>query len=147
PVYLAPEVFRGATRSRVTDIYSLGVLLFQLVSASYPVSGRTQADIDDAHERGARVRLRDVRPDLPSQFIETIEQAISPVPAERFQSVAAFESALLRSIERHKPTVHVARNYWLLGAVFAVAIAAVVGARYWVDLRAPGTTPQAMTAP
>jgi serine/threonine-protein kinase len=146
PVYLAPEVFRGATRSRVTDIYGLGVLLFQLVSTSYPVNGRTQADIDDAHERGARVRLRDVRADLPPQFIEVIEQAIAPVPAERFQSVAAFESALLRSIEHRKSTVHVARKYWLLGAVSAVAIAASVGARYWVDRRAPRTTPQAMAA-
>jgi hypothetical protein len=148
PLYLAPEVFRGETRSRVTDIYSLGVLLFHLVSTFYPVNGSTQADVEDAHKRGARVRLRDVRPDLPPRFIEAIEQAIAPVPADRFQSVAAFESALLRSLERPEPRVQRARRYWLIAAVSAVAVAAVAGARYWVDLRAVQTTPRdTLTAP
>jgi len=142
PLYLAPEVFRGETRSRVTDIYSLGILLFHLVSTSYPVNGNTQADVEDAHKRGARIRLRDVRPDLPPRFIEAIEQAIAPVPADRLQSVAELETALLRSVERREPTVRRTRTYWLLAAVSAVAIGAVAGARYWSDLRAARTTPQ-----
>jgi hypothetical protein len=141
PLYLAPEVFRGETRSRVTDIYSLGVLLFHLVSTSYPVNGNTQTDVEEAHKRGARIRLRDVRPDLPPRFIEAIEKAIAPVPSDRFQSVAEFESALLRSLER--PVSPVPRRFWLVAAVAAVAVAAVAGARYWVDLRPARTTSQA----
>ena len=142
PLYLAPEVFRGATRSRVTDLYSLGVLLFHLVSTSYPVNGSTKADVEDAHERGARIRLRDVRPDLPPRFIEAIERAIAPAPADRFQSVAEFESALLQSLERHDRRVPRARTYWWLAAVSAVVIAAVAGGRYWVNLRAARTAPR-----
>jgi serine/threonine-protein kinase len=141
PLYLAPEVFRGETRSRVTDIYSLGVLLFHLVSTSYPVNGSTQADVEEAHKRGGRIRLRDIRPDLPPRFIEAIETAIAPAPADRFQSVGEFESALLRSLERPVPRVQ-PRTYWLLAAIAAVAIAAVAGARYWIDLRAARTTSQ-----
>ena len=41
PVYLAPEVFAGKDRTRASDIYSLGVLLYYLVTASYPIPGAT----------------------------------------------------------------------------------------------------------
>jgi len=42
PLYLAPEVFTGAPRTIASDIYSLGVLLFYLVSGTYPVDGATR---------------------------------------------------------------------------------------------------------
>ena len=41
PLYLAPEVFEGAPATARSDIYSVGVLLYHLVSGSHPVKGRT----------------------------------------------------------------------------------------------------------
>src|SRR5580692_4233475 len=49
PLYLAPEVFAGQARTKTTDIYSLGVLLYHLVTRSYPVEGRTREDVERAH--------------------------------------------------------------------------------------------------
>src|SRR6185503_6963433 len=57
PLYLAPEVFTGSRRTQATDIYSLGVLLFHLVTNRYPVEGDTRAAVEDAHRR-ARARSR-----------------------------------------------------------------------------------------
>ena len=57
PVYLAPEVFSGAPATIRSDIYSLGVLLFHLVTGAYPVAGRTVSELRSAHERGKRLRL------------------------------------------------------------------------------------------
>jgi len=96
PMYLAPEVFAGLPRTKATDVYSLGVLLFHLVTNRYPVEGETRAAIGEAHQRQARTHLRDVRPDLPDAFVNIVERAVDPEARQRFQSVGAIEIALAR---------------------------------------------------
>src|SRR4029079_9168541 len=100
PLYLAPEVFRGEARSKLNDLYALGVLLFHILAHDFPVVGPTQADVEDAHKRGARRRLRDIRPDLPAMFVEAVERALAADPRERFQSIGEFEAALPRFLGR-----------------------------------------------
>ena len=53
--------FGGGAADRRSDIYSLGVLLFYVVSGSFPVTGRSLDQIRDAHAQGTRARLRDTR--------------------------------------------------------------------------------------
>ena len=65
PLYLAPELFERAHASITTDIYAAGVLLFHLVTGAFPVTGSSIDALADAHRRGDRKRLRDMRPDLP----------------------------------------------------------------------------------
>ncbi len=96
PLYLAPEVFEGHARTKATDIYSLGVLLYHLVTGSYPVEGRTREEVERAHRLQERRHLRDVRPDLPEEFVHTVQRALDPDPRQRYQSAGAFESALAR---------------------------------------------------
>ena len=74
PLYLAPEIFsRACPPPRAADIYSLGVLLYHLVSGSYPVSGTDRIEIQRGHDEGRRTRLRDVRPDFPAGFVHAVE--------------------------------------------------------------------------
>lgn len=94
PLYLAPEVSNGEPTSIASDIYSLGVLLFHLVTGTYPVEGRTHYEIQQAHAKGRRQRLRDLRPDLPADFVQAVECAVSPHPHDRFASVGELELAL-----------------------------------------------------
>ena len=61
PLYLCPERLRGGPPTAATDIYSLGVLLYHLVTRDYPVEGATRAEVDAAHRAGRRTRLRDRR--------------------------------------------------------------------------------------
>src|SRR5439155_18817239 len=96
PLYLAPEVFAGSPRTKAADVYSLGVLLFHLVTNRYPVEGETRADIEEGHRRHTRTHLRDVRPGLSDAFVSIVERAIDPDPRQRFQSAGAFEMALAR---------------------------------------------------
>jgi eukaryotic-like serine/threonine-protein kinase len=98
PVYMSPELFDGGRATARSDIYSLGVLLFRLVTAAYPVEGRTAAEVQAAHGRGARRYLRDVRPDLPAPFVSVIERALAPDPAARFESGGAMEHALAKAV-------------------------------------------------
>ena len=81
PLYLAPELFDGRPATRASDIYSLGVLLYRMVTREYPVDGADRSQIALAHREGRVRRLRDVRPDLPSGFIQTVERALSPDPS------------------------------------------------------------------
>jgi eukaryotic-like serine/threonine-protein kinase len=99
PLYLAPEVFLGRARSAASDIYSLGVLLFFLVTGSYPVDGETSSTIRQGHSAPeTRRRLRDLRPDLPERFIAVVERALSTNPAERLRTAGEFETALMATL-------------------------------------------------
>jgi hypothetical protein len=94
PNYLAPEIYLGHPASRASDIYSLGVLLYNLVSGSYPVEGTTPAEIARAHWAATRRLLVDRRPDLSPEFIHVVERAIAPEPARRYQSAGELFEAL-----------------------------------------------------
>ena len=130
PVYLAPEVLKGEPATPRSDVYSLGVLLFHLVSGSYPVTGRSIGEIKRAHLNGARSRLIDLRPDVPVAFAESVERAIALDPAARLASVAEVEQLLERSIGASSDTVHrgtLRPRVWLTAlALVAVATAALV---------------------
>ena len=96
PVYVAPEVFEGRQRTPASDIYSLGVLLFYLVTGRYPIEGRTLSEVEAQHRHGTQRRLRDVRPDLPEAFVGVVQRALAREPEGRQQSAGELETALLQ---------------------------------------------------
>jgi serine/threonine-protein kinase len=115
PLYLAPELFAGGPATVRSDIYSLGVLLYHLLTGTYPVTGKSLHDVRMAHERGERTALTDVRPDLPRRLIRAIEHAIDPQPERRCHSAAAFAVAL----QSAQPS---SRRRWIVGLAAAAAI-------------------------
>jgi len=98
PHYLAPELFAGGSPSPASDIYSLGVLIYHLVTARYPIDATSFEAIELAHRRHDIRPLRDARPDLPSSFVNVIERALSPATGERYQTAGAFGNALAASV-------------------------------------------------
>ncbi len=101
PLYVAPEVFRGEARSKASDIYSLGVLLYHLVTGAYPVEGTSKTEIGRRHERGRpQKRLRDARPDLAAPFVQVVERALADDPQDRYRSAGEFEAALIDALPR-----------------------------------------------
>jgi hypothetical protein len=88
PLYMAPEVLAGAPASVQSDIYSLGVLLYYLLTGQHPVEGRTLDAIVQAHVRGRRKPLAERRPDLRDDFLRVIDRALAPDPDARYDSAA-----------------------------------------------------------
>ena len=126
PLYLAPELFRGERPSAQSDIYSLGVLLYHLVSGDYPVRGTTRVDLEAAHLTATRQPLRDVRPDLSPVFIDVVERALARNPADRYKSAGEFGNALAAAAGvPHLPDVSEASNTQQKWQRFAIAAAAV----------------------
>ncbi len=94
PLYMAPEIFQGQKASARSDIYGLGVLLFHLVTGTYPVEAKTMSELREAHKRRQAKLLRDEQPDLPGEFIQVVEKALAWDPEERFATVGQMEKAL-----------------------------------------------------
>jgi len=98
PLYLAPEIFAGSAASERTDIYSVGVLLYHLVTRAFPVEGASVTELDARHTEGANIRLRDARPDMPTAFVSLVERALAG-PERRYESAGALEAALVATLE------------------------------------------------
>jgi len=133
PLCMAPELFRGDEASRTSDVYSLGVLLYRLVSGRFFVAARSIEELREHHSRGESVPLLDARPDLPVAFVQVIETALRATPRERYASAGEKERALAASLGRSvEPEPSPPRPWWrqrpLLWTAAASMALAVVGA-------------------
>jgi len=100
PLYLAPEIFRGQRASVQSDIYSVGVMLFYLVTGTFPVMAGTMEQLERAHANHERRPLRDLRPDVPEAFVRAIERALNSDPTRRYRSIGELEQGLRESLDR-----------------------------------------------
>jgi eukaryotic-like serine/threonine-protein kinase len=91
--YMAPEIFEGASPTHTSDVYSLGVLAYEVVSGSRPFVGASYDALMVAHLTSLPRDLRHLRSDLPKGLSTVITRAMSRDPARRFQSVADFAVA------------------------------------------------------
>lgn len=100
PIYMAPEVLAGEQASVRSDMYSVGVLLYYLVTGRHPIEGRTLDDVVSGHTKGDRKLLTEHRPDLPSQFVNVVEKALNPNPQARYASAASLMMDLVPVVQQ-----------------------------------------------
>ena len=114
PLCVAPEVLAGQAATPSSDVYSLGVLLYHLVTGTYPVRGRTLKEVREAHANNVRTSLAEARPDLPNAFVRTVNRALDPHPDNRYPSPAALGHELASQISPviQRPTASPARAWW-----------------------------------
>jgi eukaryotic-like serine/threonine-protein kinase len=136
PAYLAPELLHGAPPSVLSDFYALGILLFYLVSGTFPVASASLQEFREAHASGRRRSLRDLRPDLPREFIRVVDLLISPAPADRPGSAGEVERFLEMSLGMSDRGIPAARpsKVWgstAMAAAVAASVAVVLLAGVW----------------
>lgn len=122
PLYLAPEVLQGQPATVGSDIYSLGVLLYRLVTGSYPVQARTVRAVRLAHERGERTAVRTARRDVSPKLGRVIQRAIDPRPERRHESA----DALSADLAGLKPRPRIVRLAHAAGMAAALVLVAAV---------------------
>jgi eukaryotic-like serine/threonine-protein kinase len=139
PLYVAPEVFRGQPATVQSDLYALGVLLFYLVTGRYPVTAASIEQLAVAHAGGQRRRLLDLRPDLPSSFVQVVERALDADPARRYRTPGDVEVALREGAVTSQSLPLTAHPWWravirtpglaslfVAGVALVIAVAAIV---------------------
>jgi serine/threonine-protein kinase len=92
--YLAPEQASGKPVSAATDVYSLGVVLWELLVGDVPFSGENFVAVALRHVNEPPPSLRQLRPDVPPRLSAAVERALAKDPAQRFPSMAALASEL-----------------------------------------------------
>src|SRR5215467_10730512 len=92
--YLAPEQASGSPVSPATDVYSLGVVLWELLAGDVPFTGENFVAVALRHVSEPPPHLRERRPDVPWRLDAAVERALAKDPARRFPSMAAFAAEL-----------------------------------------------------
>ena len=98
PLCAAPEILAGQPASVRTDLYSLAVLLYHLLTGTYPVRGRSLTEVREAHANRTRVPLYQARRDLPDGLARIIDRALDPDPHVRHGTVDLFRAELSRLV-------------------------------------------------
>ena len=106
--YMSPEQIKGAELDPRSDLYSLGVSLYEMVTGARPFKGDSDFSIMSAHLETPPVPPIEVDPRLPAALNEIILMAIVKDPAKRFQSATAFGAAIA-SVGGHVPSAAAAR--------------------------------------
>ena len=103
PLYMAPEQLAGAAADPRSDIYSLGVLLFQLLSGRLPHEHASLGDLLRAVARDAAPDLRSLRPQVSARLAALVAQALHKQPAQRHASAAVLADALADALAALHP--------------------------------------------
>ena len=85
--YLSPEQARGSIATKQSDIYSLGIILFELLTGKVPFEGETAVSIAVKHFREEIPSVREQNKEIPQALENVIIKATAKEPAERYSSV------------------------------------------------------------
>jgi len=94
PAYMAPEQLAGSGVGLAADQYSLGVVLFEMMTGRLPFEGATFTQIAHGRKRGAPPSPRRFSPDVPDRWEKVILRCLAEAPEQRFPSVGAAVAAL-----------------------------------------------------
>jgi serine/threonine protein kinase len=94
PFYMSPEQFRGEECDPRSDLYSLGVVFFELLTGQRPFQGDSFTEIRKAHLAADRPRLRSCDPALPDSYENLVLKLLQKDPQDRFQSAKELLAAL-----------------------------------------------------
>jgi eukaryotic-like serine/threonine-protein kinase len=129
PAYMSPEQVVGEEVDGRSDLYSVGVLFYRLLTGALPFNADTALGMLQRQIRDNPTPLHEHQPDLPDWCDEIVQRALAKTPADRFQSAEEFRDALNRATGP-LPAADFARTF----AVAEVPSAALLSPNDTIDL-------------
>jgi serine/threonine protein kinase len=94
PRYLAPEVWQNKSATLATDLYAIGVMLFEALTGKPPYSGTDVFKLRDEHLYAPVPRPKSINPNLPDYLDGVVKKLLAKAPTDRYQSVDEVREAL-----------------------------------------------------
>jgi serine/threonine-protein kinase len=105
PMYMSPEQCQGEKVTSLSDIYSLGIALFEMVTGSVPFETETPLSVIHKHIYEPMPEPSEYRPDIPETLEKVIMKSLEKEPADRYQTaqemLRALAEALPDELETH----------------------------------------------
>ncbi|KQU35858.1 MULTISPECIES: Stk1 family PASTA domain-containing Ser/Thr kinase [unclassified Rhodococcus (in: high G+C Gram-positive bacteria)] len=108
--YLSPEQARGEQVDARSDVYSLGCVLFEILTSEPPFTGDSPVAVAYQHVREDPRLPSSVNPDIPRELDSIILKAMSKNPANRYQSAADMRTDLIRVLGGQRPSAPMVMN-------------------------------------
>ncbi|MHB8454780.1 MAG: serine/threonine protein kinase [Acidiferrobacterales bacterium] len=95
-MYISPEQVKGKDADFRSDIYTLGITLFEAVTGRLPFEKKSDYEYMDAHLHEQPPKPASIQPDIPKELEAVILKAMDKDPDKRFQNAHEFRSALIK---------------------------------------------------
>jgi adenylate cyclase len=97
-LYISPEHVQGKTLTSLSDVYSLGIVMYEVLTGKHPFAGSSKASQFAKLLSDPIPHMRDVRPDLPDALDAVIQKVTSKRPEQRYPSALAFARAFRQAV-------------------------------------------------
>ncbi len=102
--YISPEQARGGIVGERSDIYSLGVVLYELLTGQVPFTGDSMFSIALKHLQETPKSLREINPDIPARVEQVVAKAMSKDQASRYQTADELAADLQKLLQEEQQT-------------------------------------------
>ena len=133
--YMSPEQVRGEPLDARSDLFSFGLVLYEMATGHQAFEGATVAVVSDAVLNKSPVSVRELNPGVSLDLEQIISKALEKAREARFQSAAEIAAALKNLVQDDRPKRRALR--WL-GAAAGAVILSAVAVGFWIARRQTG---------